>query len=215
MKKDDIVWMSNHKCRHSHSFIEHPKCYEEEIGRKLKVGYIDIESSNLVANFGIMLCYCIKVEGEDTILYKTIDKKDIFSKDSPDKRVVKSCVEDMMKFDLLYGFYSTKFDIPFIRTRAIMTGVPFPGFGSIRHKDVYYMVRNKFRLHSNRLEVACQALLGTSDKSHLDGDIWRRAVQGDSEAMDYVLTHCKADVKDLEKLTHVVLDYVNGTTKSI
>jgi len=215
LKKDELVWLGTHKCKHSHTYLEHYSCFLEESPSKAKIGFLDIEASNLKANFGIILCYCIKVAGEDKIYESCITKEEATQAAFPDKRLVQQLIKDMEQFDLLYGFYSTKFDLPFIRTRAISNGLDFPLFGSIKHKDVYYIVKNKFSLHSNRLEVACNELVGSSDKTHFDGNIWRTAVQGRKESLQYILEHCRADVCDLEKLTNKVLDYAYPQVKSI
>ena len=48
------------RCRHHHKYSEHPNCYIVETNKPLKVGYFDIETSGLKANFDYMLTYCIK-----------------------------------------------------------------------------------------------------------------------------------------------------------
>jgi len=86
----------------------------------------------------------------------------------------------------------------------------------LKHKDVYYIVKNKFRLHRKSLEVACEMLLGNSNKTHWMGKHWIGAVQGKTESLDYIDDHCEKDVKDLKKLTEYVLDFANPiTTRSI
>lgn len=215
LKKDEIVWLNSHKCSHGHTYLSHYNCFITENPSKAKIGFIDIEASNLKANFGIILCYCIKVANEDKIYESCITKKEATQAEFPDKRLVQQLVTDIEQFDLLYGFYSTKFDLPFIRTRAISNGLAFPTFGSIKHKDIYYVVKNKFSLHSNRLEVACNELVGSSDKTHFDGNIWRTAVQGRKESLQYILEHCRADVCDLEKLTNKILEFAYPQVKSI
>jgi uncharacterized protein YprB with RNaseH-like and TPR domain len=216
LKKDEIIWLGSHKCeKHGHNYLEHYNCYLTENPNMKRVGFLDIETSDLKANFGIILCYCIKEAGVDTILHRMVTKKEVYLPDTPDKAVVESCIKDMQKFDLLYTYYGTGFDLPFIRTRAKILNLDFPTFGTIKHKDVYYIIRNKFKLNRNGLETACRELLGSTAKTHFGGDMWRQAVQGESTALAYVLEHCKADVIDLEKLTNVVLDYVGPNTNSI
>jgi uncharacterized protein YprB with RNaseH-like and TPR domain len=215
LKKDEILWLAGHKCRHSHTYLDHYNCYLSEKPERFKVGYFDIETSNLKANFGVMLCYCIKEHGTDKIYNSMLTQKEAIHATQPDKRVVEQCIEDLMTFDLVYGYYSTKFDLPFVRTRAVAMGLDFPIFGSLKHKDVYYMVKNKFSLHSNRLEVACNEILGHSRKTHFDGNTWRQAVQGNQTALEYILSHCKGDVCDLEDLVNKILDFSYPSVKSI
>lgn len=206
-------FLETHLCRHRHTYAQHYNCYLTENPENIKIGYFDIETSNLKANFGVILCYCILDDRTDHILHRTVSKDELFK--NLDKDVVRQCIEDIKKFDILVGYYSTKFDIPYLRTRANYWGLNFPAFGEIRHKDVYYIIKSKFCLNSNRLETACRAIIGKTEKTHLDANYWIRALQGDRKSLDYILDHCKKDVKDLKKVYKAVEQYVKETFKSI
>lgn len=57
LTKQQLVWMANHTCKkHRHKYLEHYQCYVNECQVKERVGFLDIEASNLDADFGIMLC---------------------------------------------------------------------------------------------------------------------------------------------------------------
>ena len=99
-----------------------------------------------------------------------------------------------------FGSHNTGFDLPFLRARALIVGVDFPSYGSLKHKDLYYVIRNKFKLSSRRLENACRQLLGATDKTRIDAKYWRNGVRGDIESLKYILEHNVYDVLDLEKL---------------
>jgi len=213
MKKEEILDLFRGRCKHGHLYAEHPSCYVKEKKREIKIGYIDIESSQLASNFGIMLSYAIKEKGKNKIYFDTITKVDIDGK-ILDKRLVENCIRDMRKFDVLMGYYSTKFDIPYIRSRAMYWNIDFPKYGELKHKDIYYMVRNKMRLNYNRLEVACNHL-GIKGKTHLDGKYWTLALSGDEKSLKYILDHNKKDVIILEKLHNRIKDYVRDTVKSL
>lgn len=214
LTKKEIEWLGANSCKHHHSFLEHYSCYLDEHGGKQLHGFLDIESSNLSASYGILLCWCIYDRNNDIMYEDCITKEDL--KGNLDKRVVQSAVDTMRKFTWIYTFYGTKFDLPFLRTRAIVHGIDFPKFKSgIYHKDVYYIVRNKFKLHSNRLAVACEILLGETDKTRIDPGRWTKALMGDKEALDYILEHCRYDVTDLAKLHRKVEDYAGKPGTSI
>jgi len=213
MKKAELLELFKGRCKHGHTYAEHPACWVKEKEEKIKIGYLDIETSNLKANFGIMLTYAIKERGSKKIYSGTITKKEL-EKGVLDKRLVKQCIEDMRKFDVVMGFYSTKFDIPFIRSRAMYWDLDFPLYGELQHKDVWYMVRAKMCLHSNRLESACKHL-GIEGKTHIESIYWIRALSGDKKSIDYILDHNKKDVIILEKLHDRVKDYVRDSTRSI
>jgi len=213
MKKAELLELFKGKCKHGHLWAEHPACYVKEKERQIKIGYLDIECSQLKSNYGIMLSYCIKERGKDKIYCDTITKRDI-DKKVLDKRLTKNCINDMRKFDVVMGYYSTKFDIPFIRSRAMYWNLDFPLYGELKHKDIYYMVRNKMCLNSNRLEVACNHL-GIEGKTKLDGKVWILASAGDKKSLDYVLEHNRFDVLILEQLHDKIKDYVRNVNKSV
>lgn len=180
------------------------------------MGFLDIETSNLDADFGIILSYCIKDSLSPTILEGVITKKDIEAAKAgdEDKAVVIALVEDMQKFDRLVTYYGARFDIPYIRTRAMITNVEFPPFGSILHKDLYDVIKRKMRLSSNRLENACRQLLGKTEKTRFDGRYWRAGSRGDKKSLEFILDHNRKDVLDLEKLYNKTIQYVRKTNTS-
>jgi uncharacterized protein YprB with RNaseH-like and TPR domain len=214
LRKDEILWLHTHKCKHSHTYLEHYSCYLKEHGHPEMEGYLDIETTNLKASYGIMLCWCIYDANGEKMYEDCITKSDLQG-ETLDKRVVGSLVDTLRKFDRVYTYYGTKFDIPFARTRAVVHGLDFPLFQSVKHKDVYYIVRNKFCLHSNRLAVACEILLGETDKTRIDPGRWTQALMGNKEALDYILQHCRYDVQDLAKLHRKVEHYAGKPGTSI
>ena len=220
LKKDTLVWLGSHRCEHRHTGLSHPQCFSIDPER---LGFFDIESAGggFNAQFGIMLSYCIK-DGQSKTIYKdSLVKSDFTKHDSKardgheDARLVANCVRDMKRFDRLVTWYGTGFDLKFTRTRAVICGVPFPSYAELKHTDLYYLVRNRFKLTSNRLENACRALLGSTDKTHVDPAIWRMAGRGDQKAIGYILTHNEFDVLDLEKIYHKVIGYGKKTDVSI
>ena len=129
--KEDLLSIINFRCQHKHSPFTHPKCYRKIDGGAIeKIACLDIETSNLQANFGIILSWVIKTVGGSY-------SKDVIKQgDKLDCQIVKSCVNALCKFNRVVGHYSTYFDIPFLRTRALYWGIDFPEYGSIYHTDV-------------------------------------------------------------------------------
>jgi uncharacterized protein YprB with RNaseH-like and TPR domain len=202
MKKDEIVWMAVHSCKaHGVKYINHPACYVREEPDKQKTGFIDIESTQLRADWGIVLCVSILDLNSTHNFVRTITKKEVHSKDL-DKNVVRDAVVEMRKYDRLIGYYASnmRFDIPFLRTRAVHHDLDFPAFGEIIMEDVFPVIKYKFKLSRNRLDNACEALLGKSEKTHWLWDHWLKAVQGDAASLKYIEEHCKIDTKVLKQL---------------
>lgn len=216
LKKDEIIWMANNRCEHRHTFLEHPECYK---GLPRRRGFLDIEASGLVADFGIMLTYCIKEEGVDEIISGQITKRDIDKAvaGDEDRALVTKLIKDLAGFDEIVTFYGDdyRYDVPFIRTKAVAMDIPFPAFGTIKQVDIYPIIKKKFRLSRNRQENACRVLLGETEKNHVDGAIWRAAARGHKESLAYIMDHNLRDVRDLERLYHKVIGYVKDAPKSI
>lgn len=212
-KKQDIIWMENHYCKHGFPYIQHTGCYLKERGQEPKVGFLDIESSGLKANFAVCYCYCIKVLGSDEVISRTITSKELKSK-GLDKPVIEQAIKDIMKFDKIVTYYGTGFDIPFLRTRALMHGLEFPKFGALFHEDIYYTARNKLCLHSKRLAVVEEALLGEAKKTVLEFEYWIRALGGDKKSLDYISHHCKMDVLSLEEVWKKLIGFKKHTNTS-
>lgn len=218
LKKAELVWLGTHKCRHGHTYLEHYSCFlKEHPDMKEKIGFLDIETTNLAANFGTILTYCIKVDGKDEILSGSITKKDVnkYPADQTDYRVVKDLVHDLKGFDRIVTHYGRKFDIPFIRTRALVMDIPFPHFGSISNDDTWLLARSKLRLNSNRLETVERTLFGETGKTHIEYKYWIAGSRGDKKALDYIMDHNKRDVISLEKVWYRLKDFVGKRNCSI
>lgn len=209
MKKADLVWMATHHCKaHGVVYLGHPSCYERECPDKQKTGFIDIESSQLKADWGIVICVTILDLNSDYQFARTITKKEVYSKEL-DKNVVRDAIVEMRKYDRLIGYYASnmRFDIPFLRTRAVHHDLDFPAFGEIIMEDMFPVIKYKFKLSRNRLDNACEALLGKSDKTHWLWNYWLKAIQGDRAALDYIEDHCRRDTKELKRLYQKVYKF--------
>ena len=178
-----------------------------------RVGFLDIETSNLKANFGIVLCWCI-LDDEGNLYEDWMTKKDVISGDE-DSRVVETCIETMLLFDRVVGHYSTYFDIPFLRTRALIHGLDFPKTGELYHTDTWKMARKSLCLHSNRQAVVAESLYGSTVKTRISHPDWRKAMLGNAESMAEVLDHCEADVEDLKKNYDTLLPFCKPVRSSI
>lgn len=182
---------------------------------KLRIGYLDIESSNLNADFGYMLSWCIKTRGKNEILEACINKKEIFD-GILDRRILEELLKALDQYDVLYTHWGAdrRFDLPFIRTRAFRHGLErrLPVRGEKFIMDTWPIARNKLRLHSNRLDSIAQAVgIKNVKKTPLDASVWVPAALGDEKALNYVLTHNRHDVLILERV-HKKLELIENAT---
>lgn len=212
-KKDELLQMAAQRCKHGHSYLAHPNCYLKERNKEKRIGYFDIESGGLTANFDYMLTWVIKTRDKEEYKTGCISVVDI-NNYTLDKRILKELIEALKDYDEIVTYYGTRFDIPFIRTRAMMHKLNFLPFGALKHKDCYFMVKFKMRLHRNSLDSACAAL-GIKGKNHIKGNYWMRAKLGDPVALTYVLDHNRKDCQILEQLHKRLEEYVKDQSKSI
>jgi uncharacterized protein YprB with RNaseH-like and TPR domain len=175
--------------------------------------FLDIETTNLNADFAYMLSYALKVKGEEIVFSGLITKEEIFTGQF-DKRLVEECIRDLSEFKRIYTYYGTKFDIPFLRSRAVYHKLDFIPFGLIQHQDLYYLVRNRFKFSRNRLEGVTE-FLGIEGKTKLSGNIWVKATIGDKKALEYIQEHNIKDVIILEKLYDRIKTYAGVTRSSM
>ncbi len=228
MTKAEIVKRAKWKCPlpgHSkHNGLEHPRCYDKynhiDIDRTC---ILDIETEDLNADFGIMICWCLldldsnKLEEDcitanDIKLYKSI-KRNVNTKE--DKRILTSLVAKLSNYDWVITHYGSLFDLKFIRTRAVICEVEFPEFGKMFQQDTCKMLWNKFKLRYNNLGHASRTLTGKTNKDKLSLSITHGCIRGEQWAFDVTLKHCRNDVLDTKRLYNKISPYVKKSKTSI
>ena len=212
LPKDEIIRRWRFRCIHGHSGIEHQSCYFKKQGVTERIGFFDLETSNLKATFGYVLSFCIK-QPKGKIIKRVLTSDEVRG-GILDRNLCSDFIKAIQQFDRLIGYYSVRFDAPFIRTRCVSWGLDFPKYGELKHKDLYDIVRNKFSLHSNRLSAACE-FFGIPAKGHrLNPKVWNRAMAGSQRDLNYILTHNIEDVISTELLWDKVCCYskINNTS---
>ena len=200
------------RCIHRHNGISHSNCFEQANNLKERVGFFDIETSNLNANWGIILSYCIL--GEDK-LYKGLITPEDLTSGVFDLNICKKFCEDVRNFDRIIGWYSAKFDGPFLRTRCMYHKLDFPVFKEIKHTDAWFVAKKKLKLHSNRLGVVAP-FLGIRAKDHpINPSIWLQCLSGNKEALDFVMVHNEEDVNSLKAVWNRFEEYIRLTNTSL
>ena len=194
--KADIVWLGEHFCRHNHTYLEHYSCFLMEKPDTApmveRIGIFDIETTGLPANWSIMASWCMLDHDTGEIAHDIIKRREI--RDRSDKRIVKSAVAEIAKYDRIMTWYGSRFDVPYVRTKALYHKIPFPAFRDLYHTDLLYTARAKLRLHSNRLESVCEYFEIPAKNHKMTPKLNNDLQAGKQYALDDVLEHCKEDV---------------------
>lgn len=218
MTKQEILRLSKTMCEHGHPLLVHTNCLERQIGYKERVGYLDIETSNFSAAFGVVITWCIKEDG-GKIYEGYLQEEDFQDKNGQyDNRILKECVEAMLLFDRLVVYWGKdrRFDIPFLRTRAASMGIGFPLYQERLVNDLYDIVKNKFKFGRNSLFAACSQLGIESKDTPISPQVWVDAIVGRKpEAIQTILQHNREDVISTEQLWHRISNFANTPKTSI
>jgi hypothetical protein len=186
------------------------------------IGYLDIETSGLTADFDIMLSWANLIRdvetGKTSIEYDFVEKKDFnlaFNKrnaDLVDKRITETVVDSLKQCDLLIGHWfigKHRHDIPFIRSRCVINHVKgFPKHKQIRYGDTQKWGSLLYRLHNNGLDSIARQFSASVEKTRLDGKTWKNACMGLPNDIKYVLDHNKKDVELTYEIHKGMEEYV-------
>lgn len=166
---------------------------------KPRILLFDIEATNLNADFGFALCVGYKWYGEKrTHVPSLLDYPGAFGKDpTNDKQLMEHVHDTLLKADMIVGFYSKLFDLPWLEARMLSHGLaPLP---SIPHVDLYFTAKTHLKIHSRRLANLIDFLGLKAEKTRLSGPIWIRAGAGHTPSIRYVVKHCRHDINALEQ----------------
>lgn len=175
----------------------------------VRIGVIDIETTGLNAGFGVILCAVVKAYAPDERKLFTARDYDPWKRgeranDGPLLRDLLAYIEDI---DVLVAHNGLKFDLPFIRTRALVHKFPAVNFQKII--DPVQLARQHFRFPGNSLQ-SISGVIGTkAEKTPLKPETWQRAaLNGDESAMREIEEHCVFDVDVLEEVCWAIRGYV-------
>lgn len=241
MNKGHIVWLSRTLCKaHNVQYIKHPRCYFRDLELGLipqthdqaeRIGFLDIEASNLKGTFGYMFSYCIKKLDAGVLIRQVVPTDIRNQKQWLDRDLCIQFCQDIKQFDRLVVYWGKdyRYDVPFMRTRtlywkqiALRDGdtetakkLNFPVYMELYVEDLYDVVKKKFRLHNNRLATFCM-FFNIEAKGHpLNPEMWNRALAGHQDAIDYIVIHNTEDVHSTETAWKITRDFIRRPGSSI
>lgn len=166
----------------------------------------DLETTNLSADFGVVLCGVIKPADGTCKVFRAdkLNPKWLTTR-SNDKRVVQAIVQELSQYDIWIAHNGNRFDVPFLRTRLAKWGLE--ALPAKKLIDPVFLARNKMKMSYNSLKSLAQ-FLGVDSKTEVSGDYWlQAALDGNTRAMTYIVDHCVQDVLVLEKVVKSLKAY--------
>jgi uncharacterized protein YprB with RNaseH-like and TPR domain len=190
---------------------------------KEKIGIFDIETTGLQANWSVMVSWCMLDHDTGDIAEDLIKRSEI--RNRTDRRVIKSAIAEIKKYDRIITWYGSRFDVPYVRTKALYhkgreknkesTAFNFPAFRDLYHTDLLYLSRSKLKLHSNRLESVCQ-YFGIPAKIHkMTPELNNDLQAGREHALIDVLEHCREDVWSTNEVFKMFMEHTMLHKRSI
>ena len=211
----------------SHNKTQHYLCkdcgnnFSEAVVNQCRILLVDIETAPILArvwkvwqenisidqikNDWFILCWSAKWLNDNKVIGERVTGKE--ARKNNDKGIMKTLWELMDEADVVIGHNIDDFDLPRIRTRFILNGLP--PTSSLRTIDTVKIARKHFSFTHNKLDYLAQQF-GFSRKLKTDFSLWERCAKGDDKALQYMLDYNKKDVLILEE----VYLRLRGWTKS-
>lgn len=183
-------------------------------GAKVQLDFctFDLETSNLTADFSVLLCAAIKPYGSRPIIFRADDYNPNWATNRMDDRLLTGAIaEELRKHAIIVTHYGSRFDIPYLRAKMVKYGfTPLPPMFGI---DTYSIAKANFKVSSRRLENLAR-YFDLGKKHKVEGGLWMKAaMDGDVEALDEIVEHNKLDVELLEKLASLSFPYLRSIRK--
>lgn len=161
--------------------------------RTPRIGFFDIEATNLKATFGLCLCVGFMEMNDKKVQCPSLLDFPAKHKDyTQDRELLKYVQSELSKFDMLVSYNGVMYDIPFLQTRLLKHGLPV--IPPITHVDLYFLAKHKLSMHSKRLDAVAEFFNLSERKTKINFDAWMNATLGHKPAMNEVVHHCKQDV---------------------
>lgn len=160
------------------------------IAEKAKsLAFVDIEASNLKADFGTVVVVSIKPYKGKT--------KTFFAKPGNDKRLMQEVREELNKYPVWVTFYGKLFDVPFMNSRLLVHGMP--PLDKKHHIDLYWVIKGQTALSRRNQGHLLSWLESKQSKMSVSPNVWANMAQSDT-ALPTLVKRCESDVAGLQSL---------------
>ena len=152
-----------------------------------------------------MLTWAAKWLLEEDVMSQRLTKKEVLQED--DKRIVETLWHLLNQADIIIAHNGEKFDIPRIKTRFLIHGLPPTTY--YQQVDTWKVASREFAFPSNKLEALARAL-GIEGKLDTDFRLWARCMDGDEESLKYMELYNRQDIPVLEEIYLWIRPYIKS-----
>ncbi len=149
---------------------------------------------NQVVSDTYIMCFAAKWVGNDDVIYQETRTED-------DSEITKTMVKLFDEADYVIAHNAKRFDVPKIKTAAIVHGMPPPS--PFKIIDTLVVAKKEFAFTRNTLQHLAEKL-GCSpklDHAKFHGfDLWRECLDGNEEAWQEMMEYNIQDVYTLEEV---------------
>lgn len=165
-----------------------------------KILLYDIETSDLDADWGTLLCVGYKWLGDkNPTVISILDYpgEDVLD----DSNLVKAFHEIISEADMVITYFGKGFDQPYMTAKYLENRLPW--LANTPHVDLFFTAKSNLKVSRKSLDNLVN-YFGLGKKytpSHRD---WRYAKIGDPKAIGEIVKHCYVDVNLTEKLYYLL-----------
>ena len=168
------------------------------IGYNLNLGYQNVKK------LAKIICISWAWDDEDKIHNLRWDEN------MCDKKMLEKFIKELNKADEIIAHNGDRFDIKWIRTRALYHKIPMKS--KYRSLDTLKKAKSSFNFPNNRLDTIAQ-FLGVGAKVEHDGmKMWDAVQDGDKYYLDEMVKYCDGDIVVLRDVYLAMQSYIKNNT---
>jgi transposase len=167
-------------------------------GRRLQ----NISQDAVLKEGGWIISYAYKWLGDDNVQGSVLHSEE--ARDSNDERLCMELLDLLEQSDYVVAHNGSNFDIPIIKARLIINGLP--PMRKVRIIDSLNLSR-EFRFNSQKLDSLCRQLDIGEKVKHLGISMWIDCQNGDKQALSEMYFYNEKDVVLLEELYMIIRSY--------
>lgn len=161
-------------------------------------------SPKQVLSGSTIMSFAAKWHNDEEIMYMA----DI---DGSEKELLEAVLKLLDEADIVVGHYSSRFDIPRIKARAMALGLTPPS--PFKQVDTKMVASKEFNFEGNSLEYLAKVLGCTPKLSHkkFPGfELWFECMRGNKEAYEELKTYNIQDVLTTEEIYNKMLPWISN-----